>query len=151
MTAPSYIAAQAIAAIVNAAWADSSMPACNAALAPKVSPETGEEAMPAAYAIPTVHSLARPNRAVVANDMEVALVLVIETPTDESALAALALMDVAAKAVLAAGRSGNVAFVSATAPALFDPALLANARIFRSQVNFTCLSHTSLTEGGDGN
>ena len=151
MTAPSYIAAQAIASIVNTAWAEQSMPTCNAALAPKVSPETGEEAMPAAYAIPTGHSLTRPNRASVANEMEVALVLVIEAATDETALNALALMDVAAKAVLAAGRSENVAFISATTPSLCDSALLANARIFRSQVNFTCVSHSPLTEESNGN
>ena len=150
MTATSYTAAQAVAAIVNSAWSGRSMPACAAALAPRVSPETGEEAMPAAYAIPVRHDHSRLNRAAVENGMEVAVVLVLEAETDEDALGALALMDTAARAVLAAGRSENVAFVSVSSPSLFDSSLLANARIFRSQFNVACVSHSPLTEAADG-
>jgi hypothetical protein len=115
-----------------------------------VSPETGEEAMPAAYAIPVRHDHSRLNRAAVENGMEVAVVLVLEAETDEDALGALALMDTAARAVLAAGRSENVAFVSVSSPSLFDSSLLANARIFRSQFNVACVSHSPLTEAADG-
>lgn len=150
MTAPSYTAAEAIAALVNAAWSAGNcpMPACQAALAPKVSPTTGEETVPAAYAIPVNHGLSRVNRIAVANEMEIALVLVMETPTDEDALNALALMDVAAKAVLAAGRAGDATVTGATSPSLLDSTLLANARIFRSQVNFVCVSHSNLAAEG---
>ncbi len=147
MTAPSYIAAQALATLVNAAWqGGQQMPTCAAALSPSVSPATGAETVPAAYAIPVQHDTERASRAAFSNTMTVALILVMAAETEADAVEWLGMMDVAIRHVLAEGRQVDVAFIRAASAVLYDSELLANAGIFRAQVNFECLSHSPLRE-----
>lgn len=141
-TSTALLCARQVAALATDAWATiAQLPPFQVALAPAVSPETGDEAMPAAYAIPVAHSFDRAARKVIQHDAEIALLLVMELSGSDLELAAedlLGHLEAAAKAVLDAGSSNGVKFINATAAEIAEPALLAQSGIFRGQVNITC-------------
>lgn len=142
-TPSSLAAAAAVAAIADDVLTAAGLPSCRAALAPAVSPETGSEAMPAAYAIPVAHGLERAARKVMRHEVEVALLLIIEVPEGDSpedrAAEWLGVLQAATEAVLEAGASGSVKFADAQAVDLADAELLASSGIFRAQINIRCL------------
>ena len=139
----SVFAASQVASVANAALADSGLPPFVPALAPAVSPETGLEAMPSAYAIPVAHRLERAARHVISHQVEVALLLILEVPEGDSpedrAQEWLAMLQGAVEAVLAAGGAEGVKFIDADIVEPADPELLAQSGIFRSQANVSCM------------
>lgn len=138
-------AACCVASLVSGVLTASGLPECRPALAPAVSPETGAEAMPAAYAIPVSHSFERAARKVMRHEVDVALLLICEVPEgdspEERAAEWLGVLQTAAEAVLESGTTPNagVKFVSAEAAELADAELLALSGIFRAQINVRCL------------
>ncbi len=138
-TSPAIGAASAVAALVNALWnGEEGLPTVEARLSPRIDVEAGTEAIPAAYAIPSLFQMDRAGRGVYEDTVEVALVLTLDALTDDVASSALNVMHYTVRQILETGASDGVKFVKADYVELFDYDLLCNARIFRSQVNIRC-------------
>lgn len=140
---PAITAANAVAHVVNN-WNDGTLPTAQVLLTPVIDASTGNETIPALYIVPAVrHQIRRADRAHLENTVDVALVLIDNTPTEAEAKLDLNLVYDATRCILATGRHESVAFVSADVAEAYDYELLAETRIFRSQVNITCKVFTT--------
>ena len=137
-------AAVALADSINASGV--TLPQCLVSLTPRVVESEGE-LQAAFYAVPTALTNERIARTVIERDVTVSLVLLVPISDDSEVLIFLAELQSVSDCVMALGKSDDnaVRFVKWDCDELYDQELLAEQRILRSQINFSCKVIDNLT------